>query len=206
VLLRTVNHVATTAVEIWQALSDELRAFLRSRVSNDADADDLTQDAFVRVVEKIDSVRQSERIESWIYQIARNVLVDFYRRRTKQAMQSAEDALEMPKDESNGNLNRAIGKWLSLMINRLPDTVRDAVRMYEIEELPQSDIAERLHLSLSGAKSRIQRGRRQLKKMLHECCRLERDSRGNILECSPNSAEACAEKSCECSSGVQAAP
>ena len=54
--------------------------------------------------------------------------------------------------------------------------------MYETEDLPQAEIAEKLQISLSGAKSRIQRGRRQLEELFRSCCKLELDRRGNVLE------------------------
>jgi RNA polymerase sigma-70 factor (ECF subfamily) len=196
-LLTLVNSVKTTDV-LWHALGDELRGFLRSRVSNDADADDLAQDVFLRVVENRRSLRDAERIQSWVYQIARNALIDFYRRRAKHSAQYVDDALEVARDESSGNQNLAIGRWLLQAVEQLPETVRDAVRMYEVEGLPQSEIARRLGLSLSGAKSRIQRGRDQLEKMLDECCALQRDRRGNVIECKPNAADSCGESACEC--------
>jgi RNA polymerase sigma-70 factor (ECF subfamily) len=200
-LLAPVNSVATTD-DLWHALGDELRAFLRSRVSNDADAEDLAQDVFLRVVENRRSLRDAERLQSWLYQIARNALVDFYRRRAKHAPQSADVAPDVAEVEAHGNQNFVIGRWLLQAIEQLPDTLRDAVRMYEVEGLPQSEIGERLGLSLSGAKSRIQRGREKLEQMLDKCCTLERDRRGNVIECKPSSADSCVEP-CECQHDVK---
>jgi RNA polymerase sigma-70 factor (ECF subfamily) len=57
-----------------------LRGFIRKRVQNDVVADDLTQDVWVRIARKLGELREVEKLESWIYQIARNVLTDFYRR------------------------------------------------------------------------------------------------------------------------------
>ena len=64
-----------------------------------------------------------------------------------------------------------------------PATV--ARELAEIEGLPQQEVADRLGLSLSGAKSRIQRGRAMLKDALERCCRFEFDRRGNLAECDP---------------------
>jgi RNA polymerase sigma-70 factor (ECF subfamily) len=196
-----VSNTTTTSDGLWHALGDELRAFLRSRVSNDADSDDLAQDVLLRIASNLNSLRDADRIQSWVFQIARNALVDFYRRQAKQPVQS--DAIEVTINEDLGNQNAAIGRWLLRMVDRLPDTVRDAVRLYEIEGLPQSDIAQRLGLSLSGAKSRIQRGRHQLAELLNECCALERDRRGNVIDCRPNAENSCVEPECECQSEAQ---
>ena len=84
-VLRSMKSDTTiTAGNVWQSLNDELHAFIRSRVPTTSDADDILQDVFVRVIEKIGSLRQADRIESWVYQTTRNAIADFYRRRTPQ--------------------------------------------------------------------------------------------------------------------------
>jgi RNA polymerase sigma-70 factor, ECF subfamily len=197
-LLTPLNSMAKTTKDLWHALGGELRAFLRSRVSNDADADDLAQDVFLRIITSLGTLRDAERVQSWVFQIARNALVDLYRRRARQSAQSTDDVMEVAEDQAMGNQNLAIGRWLLRAIEQLPETVRDAVRMYEVEGLPQSEIAARLEISLSGAKSRIQRGRLQLKEMLDRCCALERDRRGNVIDCKPNAADSCIQTACDC--------
>lgn len=71
------------------------------------------------------------------------------------------------------------------MIRSLPDGYREAVQLAEIEEQTQQDVADRLGLSLSGAKSRIQRGRAMLKDVLEACCSFELDGRGRVMGCDP---------------------
>jgi RNA polymerase sigma-70 factor (ECF subfamily) len=192
-------NVGDPVGDAWRALSDELHAFLRSRVPSQADADDLLQDVFVRVLDKVGALRDADRIGPWVYQIARNALTDFYRRRSRIATQpvTEESAIDLPEPTGDGNHNQAIGHWLSSMIDRLPATQRKAVRMYELEGIPQVEIAQRLNVSLSGAKSRVQRGRVQLEKLLRGCCQLELDRRGNVIECEPNAADDCG-RACEC--------
>jgi RNA polymerase sigma-70 factor, ECF subfamily len=187
-----------TAGELWQALSGQLRAFIRSRVENDADADDLLQDVFVQVVDKLYSVRQTDRIQSWVYQIARNAVVAFYRRKGP-----AHEPVDVVTDENgvdtvDGNLNAALGHWLASMVTLLPHTFQDALRMYELDGRSQLEIAAQLRISLSAAKSRIQRGRRELAKLLRSSCELELDRRGNVIACQPKHADGCPEVSCEC--------
>jgi RNA polymerase sigma-70 factor (ECF subfamily) len=190
---------ATTTEDVWRALGAELRGFLRSRVPSDSDADDLLQDVFVRVYENIGTLRRAGRVESWVYQIARNAVSDFYRRRAPRAIDSIDDAIEPPAElEANANQNRAVGAWLSLMTEALPPPLRDAVKMYEIDGLSQAEIAARLRISLSGAKSRVQRGRKQLAEVLRQSCQLERDRRGNVIACKPVTEDGCHHASCGC--------
>jgi RNA polymerase sigma-70 factor (ECF subfamily) len=81
--------------------------------------------------------------------------------------------------------------WLPELIDDLPATYRDAVRLHEIEGLSQQAVADRLGLSLSGAKSRVQRGRERLRAELERCCSFELDRRGNVLDYERRAAGAC---------------
>ena len=194
-----MTNASTKVEDVWHAVSADLRSFLRSRLPSDADADDQLQNVFVRVIERIGSLREAERIESWIYQIARNSIADFYRRRKPPQPGEFEEAVYSNPNEARGNQNHAIGRWLSVLIDELPEKERDAVRMYEIEGLSQAEIAARLNISLSGAKSRVQRGRRELEGLLRDCCKLELDRRGNVIECKPLTRSSCEKPSCGCS-------
>jgi RNA polymerase sigma-70 factor (ECF subfamily) len=194
-----VKTGAVNVVEhLWNALSIELRACVRSRLPSESDADDILQDVFVRVVEKIGSLTQADRVESWVYQIARNAIADFYRRRTSRLPEVVDDVIDPQERSGDNNRNHAIGSWLSIMVESLPEKLRHAVRLYEVEGLSQAEIAKRLGISLSGAKSRVQRGRRQLEQLLLNSCQLELDRRGNIIECKPASDHECGQVSCEC--------
>lgn len=193
-----MDKPANIAEDVWQVLSDDLRAFIRSRVRHESDADDILQDVFVRVLEKIGSLREAERIESWVYQIARNVIADFYRRQTLRPTEAVEEVADQDENDGGTNQNHAIANWLSLMISNLPEKQRNAVQMYEIEGLPQSEIAQLLSISLSGAKSRVQRGRNRLEELLRGCCQFELDRRGNVIECRPATADCCEQVSCGC--------
>lgn len=80
---------------------------------------------------------------------------------------------------------RAIAEGLADMIRGLPEPYRQALELSELEGIPQRKVAERLGISLSGAKSRIQRGRKLLRDALLECCHFDFDRRGRILEFVP---------------------
>jgi RNA polymerase sigma-70 factor, ECF subfamily len=79
------------------------------------------------------------------------------------------------------------------MIFNLPEPYREALVLTEFDGLTQQELADRLNISLSGAKSRVQRGRRQLKQMLEECCTFEFDRRGKVIDCAPRAKGGCEE-------------
>ena len=166
--------------DIWNELSEKLAAFIRRRVRDDDVAADLLQETFVRIHNGIDGVRDEERLHAWVFRVARSTIVDFFRR-SKPTQTLLGDALT---ETSNAplNHNEEVSRWLPGMIGSLPEKYRAAVELAELQGLTQAQVAERLGLSLSGAKSRVQRGRELLKEVLLQCCHLELDRRGNVVD------------------------
>jgi RNA polymerase sigma-70 factor (ECF subfamily) len=174
-----------TTDAIWTHLSSDLRRFIRRRVSDDHVADDLLQETFVRVHRNIGTLKEEDRIAAWVFQIARNVIHDHHRKATSAIVALADvDPVDGCDDQMTQLRCRGAG-WLDEMIRSLPDGYRDAVQLAEIDGHSQQEVADRLGLSLSGAKSRIQRGRSMLKGVLDQCCRFEFDGRGNIIDYDP---------------------
>jgi RNA polymerase sigma-70 factor (ECF subfamily) len=169
---------------IWTQLSDDLRRFIRRRVSDDLVADDLLQESFVRVHRELAALQDTDRLTAWVYQITRNVIHDHYRQAARASLALVDDPVE-EADDRLGCLRSRAGEWLEEMIRQLPEGYREAVQLSEIERLPQQEVADRLGLSLSGAKSRIQRGRAMLKGVLEQCCHFEFDRRGNVMDYDP---------------------
>lgn len=173
----------TTTESIWSHLSSDLRTFIRRRVADDHSADDLLQETFVRVHRHVGSLQEADRLAAWVYQIARNVVRDHYRQRATAPASGAELAeQEECRDEPQACRPQ---QWLQELIRSLPDGYREAIQLCEIEGLTQQEVAERLGISHSGAKSRIQHGRAMLKQLLQDCCQLEFDGRGALVDCTP---------------------
>ncbi|MCK4921523.1 MAG: sigma-70 family RNA polymerase sigma factor, partial [Bacteroidales bacterium] len=126
------------------------------------------------------SLKDERKLESWIFQIARNTIADFNRKKIKEkSIPITNQDREIETDE---NENTEVATWIVPFINQLPLKYSEPLRLYEIEGLSQKEISNKENISLSGVKSRIQRGRVKLKSALNECCKFELDKRGNILE------------------------
>jgi RNA polymerase sigma-70 factor (ECF subfamily) len=166
---------------IWVEYHARLLNFIRRRVEDEAAAEDILQDVFVKVQSRIGTLGKERKLAAWLYQITRNAIIDYYRAyRPAEAMPKA---LAAEEQELTEKARREIEGCLEPMIQDLPDKYRQAIILSEIEELPQKQVAKRLGLSWSGAKSRIQRGRLMLKNTLLECCRFEYDTLGNVVNC-----------------------
>jgi RNA polymerase sigma-70 factor (ECF subfamily) len=171
---------------IWSHMSADLRRFIRRRVADEHLADDLLQEVFLRIHRNLARLRGPERLVAWVYQIARNVVRDHYRRKAAAPVPLDETDVEECRDERS-TLGSQAAAWLGDLIEEIPEPYRQAVKLSEIEGLTQSSIAARLGLSVSGAKSRVQRGRAMLKDVLDQCCTFEFDRRGNVTDCDPKS-------------------
>lgn len=170
---------------IWTHLSSDLRRFIRRRVADDHVADDLLQETFVRVHRNVGTLQDADRLAAWVFQIARNVVHDHHRKATNSTVALADADPADDCDDHQSHLRCRGAGWLDEMIRSLPEGYREAVQLAEIEGLSQQEVADRLGLSLSGAKSRIQRGRAMLKDVLEQCCHFEFDGRGNMMDFDP---------------------
>ena len=143
--------------QIWREFSDRLRLFILRRVRSERDTEDILQDVFLKTHNNLHTLKHGERLEAWIYQIARNTIIDYYRHQAK----SPSDASRMP--EQGGGPVAAEDRpeevlaCLKPMIDDLPEKYRQAIVLTEYENLTQKEISQKLGLSLSGAKSRVQR-------------------------------------------------
>jgi RNA polymerase sigma-70 factor, ECF subfamily len=180
------------AQEILQQMHIRLRAFIAKRVANEAEVDDIAQDVWLKMQRGLDGLKDQSRLIAWIYQITRHAIVDHYRapgRRRELPAGLATDleahqlASTMTNEtETSGWLRTELAGCLRPMIERLSEEYRQAVGLVDLEGLTQQAAAAQLGLTLSGMKSRVQRGRRQLKGMLEACCRIELDRRGGVVD------------------------
>ena len=167
----------------WQQLDADLRAFFSRRVPAD-DVDDLLQDCFLKVSHGLPSLQDRERLGAWVFRTARNLVVDHLRRRSSSptANSEREGTEHLVAEAPDADVSAQVGGWLPAMIDQLPAKYSQVLHQSELEERSQREIADRLGLSVSGVKSRVQRGRSMLRDKLLACCALEFDRRGGIQD------------------------
>jgi RNA polymerase sigma-70 factor (ECF subfamily) len=178
----------------WEELSGNLSAFISRRVRNQADVDDLVQRVLLQIVKGLASLRDTERVHAWVYRTARNVIADYYRSPTLRREVASGDQEDLAaahaetraidEDDERAALRELAG-CMTPMIQQLPPAYREAVTLADLEGINQADAAARAGVSISGMKSRIQRGRKQLKAALEDCCRIQLDRRGAIVAYDP---------------------
>ena len=168
---------------IWNEFSDKIKAFILKRVNDDTIADDVLQDVFIKIHTKIGSLKDETKLHSWIYQITRNTINDYYRKLNPLST-DIENDIEEDIPEENVSMNK-IAEGLHDFMDELPKTYCDALCKTEFDGLSQVEYAKLIGLSNSGAKSRVQRGRNMIKDMLMKCCHFQFDKYGTIIDYHP---------------------
>ena len=166
--------------QLWETFSAPLHQFIRRRVADPHSAEDILQDVFLKIHTQIGTLRAQERLTSWIYQITRNAIADYYRaqRPTAELTESLPGMDELVDDD----VMRELSPCVTAIIAALPDTYGEAVRLTEYQGLSQKALSERLGISFSGAKSRVQRARAKIKEHLLNCCHFQFDHGGRIID------------------------
>lgn len=176
---------------LWQEFHDRLHGFILQRVNNPSDADDILQDAFLRIHQRLSTVKDNDRLVSWMFQIARNAVIDYYRSTARRREISFDKDIDLMFDEQSLpdraiTFNQELAACLQPMLDNLPEAYREALDLVEIQGVSQRAASETLGISISGTKSRVQRGRQKLKAMLLACCQVQLDPMGNILDYESN--------------------
>ena len=177
------RNVATMTValeSVWDQFSDRLRSFIRARVADEDAVEDILQDVFVRIHAKVGTLQDLGKLESWLYQITRNVIIDYYR--SRRPTEQLPETLGSSEEVYEEALVTRLASDVREMVEALPEPYREALVLTSYEGLSQKELAKRLGLSYSGAKSRVQRARERVKDMLMTCCHFEFDRRGTVID------------------------
>ena len=176
-----------TTENLWETFHTGLKHFILKRIPDEQSADDVLQETFLKIHTRIATLRDEEKLQSWMYQIARNAIADYYR--AQKATVELPETLPVPDEPIfEDEVIKDLIPGVKAMVESLPAAYREALILTEYEGLTQRELAQRLGLSLSGAKSRVQRAREKLKTMLLDCCHFEFDRLGKIINYQPNCA------------------
>ncbi|HBN06380.1 MAG TPA: hypothetical protein DD434_11435 [Bacteroidales bacterium] len=160
---------------------NHLKNYLTGKIKNNELAEDIVQEVMLKLVTAHQKNLKVQNLKAWLYQIARNTLIDYYRKNANVIQENEEnlkDSLYSLQEESFRPSD-----YLIPMINLLPDKYSYPLMLSDIDNIPQSEIAEKLALSLSATKMRIQRGRKKLYDLFIECCDIVYDKNGFFLHC-----------------------
>ena len=172
---------ATCLRTAWRAHEPELRGWLRRRLSNPAEADDLLQDVFLK------ALRQGERFcsvlnaRAWLFEVTRNALADKLRVARLTVELPDDLAAAMDETQTVDELTACLPRVLS----ELSSQDREVITLCDLQGMAQADYAAAKGLGLSAAKSRLQRARQRLKQRMTDVCQVRLDESGRVSDFVP---------------------
>jgi RNA polymerase sigma-70 factor (ECF subfamily) len=165
--------------EVWHRFSDGLRRFILNKVKNETLADDLLQETFIRIHSKIDNLRDEAKVQSWVFQIARNIINDHYRRNNPISVEEVPEVIDT-EPESDEAMTQTICDMV-LFMEGLPEQNCQALCQVELGGVSIKEYAEKVGISYTAAKSRVARARYKLSDLLMNCCHYEFDKYGTVI-------------------------
>ncbi|MFO0728515.1 MAG: sigma-70 family RNA polymerase sigma factor [Myxococcota bacterium] len=171
----------------WRDLAEKLRPFIARRLGSEVDVDDVMQDVSLRIFRGLAGLRDEQRFGPWVYQVARSAIVDHQRVAAKHRVVDGEGLEDepSPEEEEEGGVREELASVVAPFVAMLPSPYREALTLVELEGLSQRQAAAMLGISNSGMKSRVQRGRVQLRRALEDCCHIALDPRGRVIAYEP---------------------
>jgi RNA polymerase sigma-70 factor (ECF subfamily) len=170
---------------IWKEYQSGLYSFLHSRIANTADVDDLLQEVLIKTHKSLHSVSDPGKLKSWIFQIANNTIIDYYRKNSKRNDLIADDLWYQKGEE--GLIIEELSSCLLPFIKQLSQEDADLLIAIEIKGVSQKEYAKKNDVNYSTLKSRVKKSRKKLENLFHNCCDFSLDMRGNMIEYHPKS-------------------
>lgn len=160
----------------WDQHERELRGWLRSRLGNPHDAEDMLQDLFLKAMRQDRKFCEIANARAWLFEVARNAMADRLRLKKEE--------VELPDDltaeQEDVPAVESLAACLPRALSELSEEDRDAITRCDLEGMTQEDYAHLKGLSLPGAKSRVQRARKRLREHLSQACQVKFDATGKI--------------------------
>ena len=186
-----------TTETIWNMFCCKLKPFIFKWVSDPYIADEIVQEVFIKIHEKIDSLKDNTKVHSWVLQITKNTIFDYFRNQKMKfdsldKIEAEENfIIDSIKVENERDFQEEVSSGLRSMIESLPEKYYQALVLVEYEGLSQIDLAKKLNISPSGAKSRVQRARKMVQNILMNCCHYEFDKYGTVIGVKPKECCCC---------------
>ena len=151
--------------DIWKLHADDIKYFIFSKVKDEVVAEDLVQETFIKVHTKLNTLKDKDKLKSWLFSIARYTVMDYFR--SKKIVYETTDEDFIFEEQK---LEHTEADCLHGIIKSLPQKYRDPLFLSDVKGLKQQQIADQLHLPLPTIKSQIQRGRKLIAQGFVDCC------------------------------------
>ncbi|MBL6446962.1 sigma-70 family RNA polymerase sigma factor [Fulvivirga sp. 29W222] len=168
---------------VWIDLQGELFRFISRKIQDSATAQDILQDVFIKVYLHVEQLNDGHRLTSWVYQITRNTISDYYKKRPEISGLKNDN---WPEEEKEDDLYSSLSNCINSKIASFSQADRDVMLLTYFKGYSQKDLATFLDMSYSGTKNKVQRLRSKLKDSILNCEHVEADSTGNVINYQKN--------------------
>ena len=174
--------------DIYYQYYERVRKFILTVIKDEWVADDIIQETFVRIQKNFNQLKDPTKISAWIFRIAYNLCQDHFRHQKNSA--TTDNQIEAHTDIFTAPFfhkqleQHQMGECVQTEMNRLPESLRTVLVLFDVLEFSHKEIAEILDITQENVKVRLHRARKKMKVILEKKCNFERDER-NVLVCEP---------------------
>jgi len=193
--MKNASPDQNTLERIWNDFNKKLKAFILGKVKDDALADDLLQEVFIKIHRLIGQLKDENKLQAWIYQITRNTVYDYFRSQGRTSTINPEEVELIEEVADNQYITETIEDMVKMM-DKLPAEYCDVLCLTELGGMSHKDYAEKAGISPTAAKTRAFRARKMLKDMLMKCCHYQFDKYGTVINIQPAGCCCCCDEAC----------
>lgn len=180
--MKRINNECCDLYEIVNKYYDQLVGYLIKNIHDIELSKDIVQEVMLKLVSAHNRSFKIHNIKAWLYEVTRHSIADYYRNlnnKNKSSIDSQNDQIITTIEKSEFSLS----EYVVLMIKLLPSKYSEPLYLSDIQNLPQLIVAEKMGLSLSATKMRIQRARKMFHELFFECCNIKYSKDGTFSHC-----------------------
>jgi RNA polymerase sigma-70 factor (ECF subfamily) len=168
---------------IYKQFHFELLGYVQRKIRSREDAEDVLQNVFIKISANVGGLTDEIKLKSWLFTVTRNAIIDYYRANASNKRIAVNEEIDDDTEEVHDpDPTKGLEQCVSTMIALLPEEYRQIIIDAEIKGVKQKDLAARYHMAYPSMRSRVQRGSERLKQLFYNCCHIETDRRGNVID------------------------
>ncbi len=178
--MRNIDSHDFSELELYEKFRKPLFKFIKYKVSDTHIAEEILNDVFLKAYNSIDNLKEKKSLKSWLYTIATNTIIDYYRKKQPATIEIENE--KMIDEEKTDSIYSEFDCCLNDFLNQLSPSNAKALKAVYFDEMTQQEYAEKSSLNLSTVKSHVHRGKNSLKDFFEQCCSFEKDKHDNIID------------------------
>lgn len=177
------TDIMETGSAFYEKIYKQIGVYIRKLTSDSEHIDEVTQEVFLKIHRSIATLKNNDKLTSWLNRIVYTTLIDHYNKQKKAAV--SDTVLLTAQTDENNEDNPALMACIMELLDLLPIEQRELLKAVEIDGLKQTDYAKQHNIKLSTVKSRVQRAKQKIKEQILSGCYLQTDKFGNVVDYRP---------------------